>query len=76
MTTPSTIDLADFHRCAGVGRAELEARIAALCDELAVSRRDCKAYLTNLTAVQTRCTELLEQVRTLLACGYGKGLRR
>lgn len=44
---------------ASIGRLALEARLTA-------AERDRDDYLANLTATQTRCTELLEENRVLL----------
>ncbi|HXB28100.1 MAG: hypothetical protein ACYDDA_04985 [Acidiferrobacteraceae bacterium] len=84
------MNLDEMAKTDGQGRDVLERRIAELvaeCRELReknaahvgvclILARDNQQMLDNLTATQTRCTELLEQYRTALACGYGGGLEK
>lgn len=66
MTPP--IDLDELRRCEGQGRNVLEARIRLLCDLCDRTHRNALAATDNLlTAVQARCSELLEQRRCLAA---------
>ena len=58
------------HRGAGRGGATDAERAAASGIVLCMTMRQLGEMEDNLKATQTRCTELLEQVRTLLACGY------
>lgn len=78
------MNLDDFAKVDGVPRNVLVERIAELVAEvrqmqseqrasgivLCMTMRQLGEMEGNLKATQTRCTELLEQVRTLLACGY------
>lgn len=73
------IDIAGFRKCDGIGRDVLVDRIKQLCDELHENRtesawdsevhartvRDNAALNANVSAVQARCSELLEEVRAL-----------
>jgi hypothetical protein len=84
------MNLDDFAKTEGVPRNVLCERIEALvaeCRELReknaahvgvclILARDNQQMLDNLKATQARCTELLEQYRTALACGYGGGLEK
>jgi hypothetical protein len=50
----------DMANINGIGRADVEARIRWFA-------KQCKILNDNLTSVQTRCTELLEENRALRA---------
>lgn len=77
------MNLDDFAKVDGVPRNVLVERIAELVAEvrqmqseqrasgivLCMTMRQLGEMEDNLKATQTRCTELLEQARTLLACG-------
>jgi phage shock protein A len=81
------MNLDDISVTAGVGRDVLESRIALLVARVRQLQADIAqtdAVLARVTAsnaqlvenmgsTQRRCTELLEQTRTLLACGYPIG---
>ncbi len=66
-------NVAEMRIVEGIGRDVLTRRIAALCDEVEQLRTFNTQLNENVGAVQARCTELLEQVRTLLACCYPLG---
>jgi hypothetical protein len=60
----------------GIGRNILEQRIFDLCAWLEKDIRDREALEDNLTATQTRCTELLEETRRLRGVSGPRDLSR
>jgi hypothetical protein len=61
--TPETLQkLGD---CRGIGRNVLEGRIAELIGFVSRLQNDRRQLNNNLMSVQTRCTELLQEVRDL-----------
>jgi hypothetical protein len=83
------VNLDDIANCNGIGRDVLESRIAQLLAEVRRQRAALELdvrIIANLSAsnvqlneqvtvLQEKCTRQLEQVRSLLACGYPVGAK-